>query len=60
VIGNDQMHCGNVASTYYVVTPMKDPVHPLRDGEPYVICSDRTGRSSPPFEGILTSLRGLE
>jgi hypothetical protein len=23
VIGNDQIHCGNVASTYYIVTPMK-------------------------------------
>lgn len=39
VIGNDQITCGGIASTYYVVTPMKDATHPLRDGQPYVICS---------------------
>ena len=39
IIGNDQILCGNVASTYYLVTPMKNSVHPLRDGEPYVVCS---------------------
>lgn len=39
IIGNDQITCGNVISTYYQVTPMKDASHPLRDGIPYVICS---------------------
>jgi hypothetical protein len=39
VIGNDQILCGNVASTFYLVTPMKDSTHPLRDGVTYVICS---------------------
>lgn len=39
IIGNDQITCGNVVSTYYVVTPMKDASHPLRDGLNYVICS---------------------
>jgi hypothetical protein len=39
ILGNDQMTCGNVISTYYVVTPMKDASHPLRGGIPYVICS---------------------
>lgn len=39
ILGNDQMSCGNILSTYYLVTPMKDASHPLRDGVPYVICS---------------------
>ena len=39
IIGNDQLTCGNVISTYYIVTPMKDASHPLRGGVPYVICS---------------------
>lgn len=39
IIGNDQITCGNVISTYYEVTAMKDASHPLRDGIPYVICS---------------------
>ena len=33
IIGNDQILCGNVASTWYQVTPMKDSSHPLRDGQ---------------------------
>lgn len=39
ILGNDQITCGNVVSTYYEVTAMKDASHPLRDGIPYVICS---------------------
>ncbi len=39
IVGNDQITCGNVVSTYYEVTAMKDASHPLRDGIPYVICS---------------------
>ena len=39
ILGNDQMTCGNVVSTYYVVSVMKDASHPLRGGIPYVICS---------------------
>jgi len=39
IIGNDQITCGNVVSTYYELTAMKDASHPLRDGIPYVICS---------------------
>lgn len=39
IVGNDQITCGNVVSSYYVLTPMKDASHPLRDGEPFVICS---------------------
>lgn len=39
IIGNDQITCGNIISTYYEITPMKDASHPLRDGIPYVICS---------------------
>jgi hypothetical protein len=34
LIGNDQILCGNVASTYYFVTPIKDSVHPHGDGKP--------------------------
>lgn len=26
-MGNDQILCGNVASTYYVLAPMKDATH---------------------------------
>jgi len=32
--------CRNVASTYYVVTPMKNSTHSLRDGESYVACTE--------------------
>jgi hypothetical protein len=32
IIGNDQIVCGNVASTWYQVTPMKDSTHPLAPG----------------------------
>lgn len=39
VIGNDQILCGNVKSTYYQITPMKDSTHPIRDGALYVVCS---------------------
>jgi hypothetical protein len=39
ILGNDQILCGNVASTFYLVRPMKDNTHPLRDGVAYVICS---------------------
>lgn len=39
VIGNDQITCGNVVSTYWQVTPMKDSVRPLRDGVPFILCS---------------------
>lgn len=39
VIGNDQILCGDVKSTSYLVTPMKDSAHPLRTGFQYVICS---------------------
>ncbi len=39
ILGNDQITCGNVISTYYEITAMKDASHPLRDGIPYVICS---------------------
>jgi hypothetical protein len=39
---HDQILCGNVKSTYYTVTPMKDAPHPLRDGEAFVICSATT------------------
>jgi hypothetical protein len=39
ILGNDQITCGNVISTYYVLTVMKDASHPLRDGVPFVICS---------------------
>lgn len=42
VLGNDQILCGNVASTYYTVTAMKDaetPVSPV-GGQPYVICTE--------------------
>ena len=35
ILGNDQILCGNVASTYYVVTPMKDSTHPLCKGRVY-------------------------
>lgn len=46
VLANDQLLCGNVASTYYMVTPMKDDGTPLSPvgGQPFVICS-----SSAPF-----------
>ena len=43
ILGNDQITCGNVISTYYEVTAMKDASHPLRDGIPYVICSASAG-----------------
>jgi hypothetical protein len=46
VIGNDQILCGNIASTFYLVTPMKDATRPLRDGFPYVICSASSPLSS--------------
>ena len=41
VIGNDLILCGNVASTYYQVTAMKDANTPLSPvgGQPYMICS---------------------
>src|SRR5450755_2284331 len=39
VLGNDQILCGNIASTYYLLTPMKDATRPLGPGVPYVICS---------------------
>jgi hypothetical protein len=35
-----------VASTWYQVTPMKDSSHPLRNGQPYVICASLTPSSS--------------
>jgi hypothetical protein len=37
ILGNNQILCGNVVSTYYVLTPMKDSTHPLRDGIAYVV-----------------------
>jgi hypothetical protein len=46
IIGNDQILCGNVASTWYQVTPMKDSSHPLRNGQPYVICASLSGSAS--------------
>jgi hypothetical protein len=46
IIGNDQITCGNVISTYYEVTAMKDASHPLRNGIPYVICSASAGIST--------------
>ena len=51
IIGNDQILCGNVASTWYQVTPMKDSSHPLRDGQPYVICASLTPSSSVHPDG---------
>lgn len=39
VIGNDQILCGNVLSTFYLVTPMKDATRPLGAGIPYVVCN---------------------
>lgn len=41
VIGNDVISCGNVHSTFYVVTAMKDAVTPLAPigGIKYFICS---------------------
>jgi hypothetical protein len=36
VLGNDQILCGGIASTNYLITPMKDSTHPLRDGIAYV------------------------
>ena len=39
VIGNDQIFCGNVQSTFYLVTPMKDATRPLGAGICFVICS---------------------
>lgn len=41
ILGNDQIMCGNVASTFYVVTPMKDAATPLAPvgGQKYFICS---------------------
>jgi hypothetical protein len=46
VLGNDQILCGNVASTYYQVTAMKDAATPLAPvgGQPFVICTS----SAPP------------
>lgn len=46
LIGNDQILCGNIASTWCQVTPMKDSSHPLRDGQPYVICASLSLSSS--------------
>ena len=40
VVGNDQIYCGNILSTYYVITPMKDATRPLGPGVPYVMCSN--------------------
>jgi hypothetical protein len=31
VLGNDQILCGNVKSSHYIVTPMNDLVYPLRE-----------------------------
>lgn len=41
VIGNDQISCGNVTSTYYQVTAFKDATTALAPvgGQPFVICS---------------------
>ena len=33
------MFCGNVQSTFYLITPMKDSTKRLGPGIPYVICS---------------------
>ena len=30
-----RLHCGNVASTNYVIAPMKDSFGPHQDGESY-------------------------
>jgi hypothetical protein len=46
LIGNDQILCGNVRRIWYQVTPMKDSSHPLRDGQPYVICASLSGSAS--------------
>ena len=54
VLGNDQILCGNVASTYYLVTPMKDPT-PLADRNPlrHLHCIQRfaVGNSALSWEG---------
>jgi hypothetical protein len=38
ILGNDQIVCASEIELL-VVTAMKDSVHPLRDGEAFVICS---------------------
>ena len=58
VVGNDQILCGNVASTYYVVTPMKDATHPLRDGVAYVVCSTLTTCGNQSTLGTLDLTTG--
>jgi hypothetical protein len=42
VVGNDQIFCGNVASTYYDVTMMKDAVDSFAPALPFVIASNTT------------------
>jgi hypothetical protein len=32
ILGNDQILCGNIASRYYVVKPMKDSVQRIVEG----------------------------
>lgn len=57
VIANDQILCGNIKSTYYVVTPMKDastPVAPI-GGQRYYICSSNAASTEPcsnPVAGL--------
>lgn len=59
VIANDQILCGNIQSTYYVVTPMKNattPVAPI-GGQRYFICSSSAPSTEPcsnPVAGLYT------
>jgi hypothetical protein len=39
ILGNNQILCGNIASTNYIVAPMNNSTHPLLDGIGYVICN---------------------
>jgi hypothetical protein len=43
IIPNDEILCGNVASTRWLVTPMKDGATPLNAAERYNICSIAVG-----------------
>lgn len=57
VVANDQILCGNIASTFYVVTPMKDqstPVAPI-GGQRFYICSSTHPATAPcsnPVAGL--------
>lgn len=51
VLGSDVILCGGVASTFYHVTPMKNPSTPLGQPEDFEICSGPAGPACYPGAG---------